>query len=225
MEESYVININTGDAGGANGSVDAFRNALVAAGNTWSNAGAAFSFKYGGSSGAVSTGYDNQNLIHWENMGDSTTLAEATWWKYDSGQLVETDIRFNDYYAWDVTGSPAGNEPDLQSVATHELGHWLSLGHDTDGGCPASGPVMCASYNMGTVKRTLSGNDIAGIKAIYGSASQPTPTRTATPRPTYTPTRTATPRPTYTPTRTPTPRPTLSPRQIKSRAFLPRAGR
>jgi hypothetical protein len=139
-------------------------------------------------------------------MGNTPTLAESTWWKLDNGQIIETDIRFNDYYAWDATGAPSSGEPDLQTVAVHEMGHWLSLGHDTDAGCPNSTPVMCASYVMGTLKRALGANDIAAIKAIYGQGST---------QATATPTRTSTP----TPTRTYGP--TLSPNQIKSRMYLP----
>jgi hypothetical protein len=210
MEESYLINVNTGDAGGANGSVEAFRNAIIAAANSWGSAGAAFSMQHGGPTSVTTKGYDEKNVIFWENMGSTTTLAEATWWTFDKGRIVETDIRFNDYYVWDATGAPAKGEPDLQSIAVHELGHWLSLSHDTEPGCPSAGPVMCASYVMGTVKRALSANDIAGVKAIYGpGATQPTAT------PTSTPTRPNTP----TPTRTYGP--TLSPGQIKSRIYLP----
>ena len=140
MEENYLINVNTADANGANGTADAFRAAIRNGAGAWNNAGAAFSFKYGGTTTAVparDTG-DGLNVLAWEDMGGTTTLAEATWWSYEKGdvdQIVEVDIRFNDYYNWDATGSPASNELDLQSVATHELGHWLSLAHDTQSSC------------------------------------------------------------------------------------------
>ena len=211
MEESYLINVNTGDAGGANGTADAFRSAIVAAGNTWSNAGAAFSFKYGGTSSITTTGYDEKNVIHWESMGNTPTLAEATWWKYDNGQIVETDIRFNDYYAWDATGQPSSSEPDLQSIATHELGHWLSLAHDTDSGCPNSSACdVCVlrdghgETGAGRERHRRHQGDLRASRLLH---RPPTPTRT------YTPPRTPTPTRTY--------GPTLSPRQIKSRVYLP----
>jgi hypothetical protein len=214
MEETFQINVNTNDAGTANGSVEEFRNAILAAAYTWNYAGAAFSFKYGGLTGATSWADDGSNVIYWQYMGNTPTLAEAQWWVTGSGQILDVDMRFNDYYAWDVTGSPSGSEPDLQSVATHELGHWLSLLHDSDPTCPNSAAVMCASYVFGRLKRSLGANDIAGIKAIYGEARPPA---TSTPTRTPTPTKTATP----TPTRTPKPVPTLAPWLVKGRVYLP----
>jgi hypothetical protein len=151
-------------------------------------------------------------------MGNTSTLAEATWWSFDKGtvdHIVEVDIRLNDFYIWDATGAPASNELDLQSVVTHEMGHWLSLLHDDQPNCSGvTGPIMCAYYSYGTVKRNLNANDVAGIKSIYGVPSNP-------PTATFTPTRTSTPSPTLTPTRTPTRIPTLAPWQIKSRQYLP----
>jgi len=195
MEEDYLINVNTSDVNGSNGSVEAFRNAVIGAGNTWSNAGAKFAFRYGGATGITTSAYDEKNVIRWEDMGSTSTLAEATWWSYSGGQIIEVDIRFNDHYSWDATGSPSGSEPDVQSIATHEMGHWLSLNHDDDpscSGCPSGGPVMCRCYTMGSVKRTLASSDIAGIKALYGSQSPSTATPTPTATPTATPTRTST---------------------------------
>jgi hypothetical protein len=186
-------------------------------------AGAKFQFRSPESTTIATMANDGHNVIFWENMGSSSTLAEARWWYYSNGSIVDADIHFNDYYAWDAAGSPSGNEPDVQSVLVHELGHWLSLGHDDASNCSSpSGPIMCATYQMGSIKRNLHANDIAGIRAIYGAAGvAPTATPTRTFTPTRTPTRTATPSPTLTPTRTPTPRPTLRPDQIKSRVYMP----
>ncbi|MGE5603769.1 MAG: matrixin family metalloprotease [Nitrososphaerales archaeon] len=171
MEENLLINVNSNDAGTANGSAEQFRNAILAAAYTWNNAGARFAFKYGGLTGASSWTNDGNNIVYWQNLGQTPTLAETQWW-YSNGQILDVDLRFNDYYAWDVTSRPSSNEPDLQSVATHELGHWLSLGHDTDRSCPTSTATMCATYSLGTLKRSLGMNDIAGIKAIYGAVPQ-----------------------------------------------------
>lgn len=81
---------------------------------------------------------------------------------YAYGPNVETvgytdggDVSFNSNYTFSI-----GSTPDLYSVALHELGHSLGLGHST------SGTVMYASYTG--VKYDLASDDIAGIQYIYG---------------------------------------------------------
>lgn len=174
MEEQYFVNINTGHAGSGNGTVDQFRDAIIAAGKTWNAVPSAdFLFRYGGTSTATTTGYDGVNLIHWEDLGDGPTLAQATTW-YSGGRIMESDIRINEAQPWDATGAPASSEADLQSVVLHEMGHWLSLGHDNDpvcSNCPAAGPSMCSCYRMGSLKRTLAANDVTGISALYPQAA------------------------------------------------------
>ncbi len=50
---------------------------------------------------------------------------------------------------------------DFHTVALHEFGHSLGLGHSA-----VVGSVMEAFY--GGPRRTLSADDIAGVQAIYG---------------------------------------------------------
>lgn len=218
MGEPFFININSLDINTGNGTATDFQNAILSAAATWSNVSLAdFTFTYGGPTATAATEYDNVNAIFWQNMGQVSVLARATYWFYTSGQIIEADIAINDYFSWDATGTPGSSESDLQSVLLHELGHWLALDHDDDptcSSCPVLGPVMCYCYQLGTVKRTLHDNDVAGIRAIYPPTTA-TPTATATATTTATPTTTATgtptPTPTFTPTFTTTPTPTNTP--------------
>nr|GMC67266.1 metalloendoproteinase 3-MMP-like [Ipomoea batatas] len=51
---------------------------------------------------------------------------------------------------------------DIQSVATHEIGHLLGLGHS---GVPTA--VMFPAIGYGETKRLLDNDDIQGIRALY----------------------------------------------------------
>jgi predicted Zn-dependent protease len=71
------------------------------------------------------------------------------------------DIFFNSNYNWS-----SSNGYDLETVAIHELGHALGLGEST-----VQGSVMYGYYNG--VDTTLSSDDIAGLRSIYGAPPAP----------------------------------------------------
>ena len=77
-------------------------------------------------------------------------------------------IRYYSSWTWDDgPGAPAPGTMDLQTVATHEIGHALGLGHSA-----VSGATMVASpQDDFTGGRSLSADDIAGVQFIYGVAS------------------------------------------------------
>ena len=79
-------------------------------------------------------------------------------------------ILYNTAYAWDDgPGLPAPSEVDTQSVATHEYGHALGLGHSG-----VFGAVMSPALS-GTSARDLALDDIAGLQFIYGAAAPDKP--------------------------------------------------
>ena len=55
---------------------------------------------------------------------------------------------------------------DFYTVVLHELGHALGLGHST-----VAGSVLEAFY--GGARRTLTADDIAGNRSIYGPVPEP----------------------------------------------------
>ncbi|KAK2967879.1 hypothetical protein RJ640_029873, partial [Escallonia rubra] len=63
--------------------------------------------------------------------------------------------------SWSV--NPQGDtEADLESVAVHEIGHLLGLGHSLD-----QSAIMFSEISYGAIKRDLQPDDIQGIQALY----------------------------------------------------------
>jgi hypothetical protein len=96
------------------------------------------------------------------------------------------DMHFDADETWRI-----GLDTDLFTVALHEAGHALGLGHSD-----RPGTVMYPYYRFAT---GLTADDIAGIRALYG-ASDGTPTTPTTPATPATPTTPSTPQTPGTPT-------------------------
>jgi hypothetical protein len=111
------------------------------------------------------------------------------------------DIHFNDDVNWQV-----GTNVDLFSVALHEAGHALGLGHSDN-----PGAVMYPYYRLST---GLAADDIAGIQALYGAIDTTPPSSGGTSPPSLPPPQTpASPAPTSptTPTSPTSPTPPQTP--------------
>ncbi|MEW6536181.1 MAG: matrixin family metalloprotease [Candidatus Auribacterota bacterium] len=84
---------------------------------------------------------------------------------YDLAHII---IFFNDSYLWSTDGS-AGTY-DVQTVATHEIGHALGLHHIAD-----QSSVMSGTTAQGQVLHDLSAADMSAIQDIYPAAPVPEP--------------------------------------------------
>lgn len=145
--------------------VTARQASVQAAAAAWNTAGADFTFVDGGltSRTAFETSQpDFSNDLMWSSSVAAGVIAEAGGWSDNYGNIIDCDVRFNTAYAW---GDGTGATMDVQSVAVHEMGHWLRL-RDLYG--PAdNNKVMYGMGSYGMVKRTLSPGDTAGITWIY----------------------------------------------------------
>jgi hypothetical protein len=160
MSEEYHINENTSDCMGEGAAVQA-------AAATWNNvAGADFYFRYGGTTTATDLGYNGVNEVMWRNLGTVNPLATCytVWFTSNPNEIIEFDIRFNDYNGWSTTG--AAGAYDVQNIATHELGHALSL-LDLYGSADSEKTMYGYSSTGETKKRTPEPEDEAGISYIY----------------------------------------------------------
>jgi hypothetical protein len=156
--------------------------AIDAAAATWNRAGSAFRFTDAGRITWPASD-DGRNEITWASglpdgiIGWSTSIWDET------GNLAESDIEFNNAYAWG-DGSPGSGTMDTQSIATHELGHWLRL-LDQYGPSDAD-KVMYGFGDTNQQKRSLSAGDIAGIRWIYPRVAPKVSRGPAKPKVTYT---------------------------------------
>ena len=123
--------------------------------------------------------------------GPSGVLAHTFYPAPPNPEPIAGDMHFNDSYTWAM-----GTNMDVFSVALHELGHALGLGHSDD---PSD--VMYPYYKIVTA---LNSGDIAAIQTLYAAR----PAGSAPPAPAPEPTPTPSPSPSPSPAPGPSPTPT-----------------
>lgn len=150
---------------GNNPAGSAGENAIHNAFATWSGASTNVQYQFGGYLASGTQRYDNKNVIYWVYGGWSwdASLAAVTFRYYSTsdGHLLDADVVFNgERYAWSIGG--AGY--DIENSATHEVGHFSGLGHSGDSEATMYSRTLAGE----TKKRSLSGDDLAGLDALYG---------------------------------------------------------
>lgn len=143
--------------------------AVQTAANTWNSAGSRFRFEYDGPTTATTASHDFTNQVTWGTTQGS--IATAYYWMTESN-IIEADIVFNTDFEWSTADTVPGDGMDVQTIALHEMGHWLSLrdlyGNIGDGHNDQA-KVMYGFGAYGLTKRELKAEDQAGIRYIYGS--------------------------------------------------------
>jgi|GEM_PF-6303480 Cys-rich repeat protein len=109
-------------------------------------------------------------LTYWPTSYGSDTLGRTRiFYDPSSGKILDADTHYNPLKAWSTTGN--ANSIDVQSVATHEIGHQLGLDHSA-----YSTATMFWSTGQGdTSTRSLHSDDIAGVCHIYPTGTAPPP--------------------------------------------------
>ena len=84
-----------------------------------------------------------------------------------AGQIVDADILFNPSFSYSTSATVPANQYDLQSVLTHEIGHFLGLDHTN----LLSSTMFWTTAQGVSYPRNLSSDEAAGISALYPTAS------------------------------------------------------
>ncbi len=174
----YTFQFNTTFAANTS-AVASFNRAIV----SW-RCESGVNFRAAGTTAVASSAGDGINCIYFDPSISEGTLAVCTsnfsgsatggcnlqntvWW------LTDADIAFRDVptsgTTWEYgTATPSITEYDFESVALHELGHAVGLGHVI-----AGGQVMHFAIANGATSRILSANDIlaATDKLTYSTAA------------------------------------------------------
>ena len=124
---------------------------------------------------------DGATVIGFMAQPDLDRVLGATTHAVDSttGVIVESDIFLNSAFDWSVAATGQASRFDVQSIATHEIGHLFGLGHSalgetqliSDGGRRVLGkdavmfPIAFPAGNI--ADRTLKPDDSVGMSDIY----------------------------------------------------------
>lgn len=102
---------------------------------------------------------------YWNYRGIDGTLAKTSVTYSDkTGEIYDADIEVNAALTTiSITDNPKKVDYDLQSILTHEVGHFIGIAH-----APDPDTVMYASYSESSIgQRALAADDIDAVCAIY----------------------------------------------------------
>jgi len=162
----------------------ALQSAVARAFSTWSGVpSASVSAEFAGFTSVNPFLDDGATVIGFRDRPDLDRTLGATTFTLDatSGAILEADIFLNSSFNWSVAPAGESGRYDVESIATHEVGHLFGLSHSALGETElvdanrrrvlAKGAVMFPiAYPAGNIlDRTLQPDDKAGLSDLYGT--------------------------------------------------------
>lgn len=159
-----------------------FRAAMERALSTWEAVPtSSIAFEFGGFTSASPFEDDTLSVFGFRHEPDMERVLGATTFILDAltGEILESDVFFNTAFPWSTAAAGEPGRFDLESVALHEVGHFVGLGHSALGETEvvgegrrrvlASGAVMFPiSLGAGNIAdRELQPDDVAGVSDLY----------------------------------------------------------
>ncbi len=114
---------------------------------------------------------DYSNVVGWRQLvgRNARKVLAATYIWDDGGTIVEADVVYNTAHKWAVNvpilpgGNDCGKDFDVQAIGTHEIGHFIGLGHVN-----IDDATMFGSAAKGELKKqTLTPGDAAGAGQVF----------------------------------------------------------
>jgi hypothetical protein len=145
----------------------------------------AISSQFAGFTGTDPFVDDGVSVIGFRARPELDRTLGATTFQFDdvTGELLESDIFLNSAFDWSVATAGETSRFDVQSIATHEVGHLLGFGHSALGETeirPTGGRRVIAkraimfpiAFPAGNIDdRIPKPDDIAGLGDIYASSA------------------------------------------------------
>ncbi len=151
-------------------------NAIRASFDQWQNIpGAKVRFEFAGliSPDGLDTRYDDKNVVFWAkkslrvNAGTEDLTNRRGWTSVTyavDGSILDADIVLNGVqYQWFTDANDSINQAQfIESIVTHEIGHFLGLDHT-----PAGGASVIDGGNGMNTNSGLSADEIAAARYLY----------------------------------------------------------
>jgi hypothetical protein len=170
------------DAGVPGVSASDFAAAIERAFASWQAVStASVSYQFDGFTDASPLEEDGRSTLGFVDRPELDRVLASTSFLMDdtTGEILEADIFFNSSFPWSTAADGEAGRFDVQTIATHEIGHLNGLGHSALGETElqagggrrviADAAIMFPiAFPAGNItNRTLQPDDIAGVSDVY----------------------------------------------------------